>query len=198
MKRNVLRKLKSNEGASLTFAILLFLVCAVIGSIILTAGTIASGRLADKAKMDQRYYHVVSAAEFFKDALDKKEVVIIRKKTGSLSVEGYDDVNPNYDFLTARTLELLDSNDYDADFFSTSEKNSTFFFQITDPSAFEVAIDATVRNGKMFIDIHDDDYKVRMTFEPNVTEIVSEIESVETKISTVTWHVTNIEKVFGN
>ena len=32
-------KLNSQRGASITFALLLFLVCAVVGSVVLTAGT---------------------------------------------------------------------------------------------------------------------------------------------------------------
>ena len=198
MKRSIFKKLRSNEGASLTFAILLFLVCAVAGAIILTAGTIASGRLADKAKMDQRYYHVVSTAEFFKDILDGKQVVIIREKDSSgttLKVEGYDD--DNHDFLTARTLELLSSNDWDADFFNTTDKISNFKFQLVNRNDFETKIKATVTNGRMYLDISDDDYTVRMTFGPAVAEVITKDEEVETKTSTVTWHVNNIEKVFA-
>ena len=50
------RKLKSENGASLSFALLLFLVCAVVGSVILTSGTAASGRLSRLRDMDARYY----------------------------------------------------------------------------------------------------------------------------------------------
>ena len=57
------RKLKSQAGASITFALLLFLVCTVVASVVLTAGTAASGRLSKMAEMDQRYYSVSSAVE---------------------------------------------------------------------------------------------------------------------------------------
>ena len=135
MKKTFSRKLRSETGASLSFALLLFLVCAIIGVIILTAGTIASGRLAEKAKMDQRYYRVISAAEFLKDELTFKDelsgkdqaVSIIRTRKESrnptsvqyylwhdLDGNGEMDIDKelisditNYDFLTENALTLL-------------------------------------------------------------------------------------------
>ena len=67
-------KLRSRRGASLTFALLLFLVCAVIGSVVLTAGTAASGRMSQIAEMDQRYYSVHSAASLLVDMMEKASV----------------------------------------------------------------------------------------------------------------------------
>ena len=64
------RKLKSENGASLSFALLLFLVCAVVGSVILTSGTAASGRLSRLRDMDARYYSVNSAAYLIRDLMD--------------------------------------------------------------------------------------------------------------------------------
>ena len=78
------KKLKSNIGASITFALLLFLVCSVVGSIILTSATAASGRLSGLAKSDERYYAVTSAAQLFRDALlggeEQREMVVTREK----------------------------------------------------------------------------------------------------------------------
>ena len=67
-------KLRSRRGASLTFALLLFLVCAVVGSVVLTAGTAASGRMSQIAEMDQRYYSVHSAARLLIDMMEKADV----------------------------------------------------------------------------------------------------------------------------
>lgn len=73
-------KIRSRRGASLTFALLLFLVCAVVGSVVLVAGTAASGRMSQIAEMDQRYYSVNSAARLLIDTIDGKEVTIIETK----------------------------------------------------------------------------------------------------------------------
>ena len=74
-------KLKSQRGASLTYALLLFLVAAAVGSVVLTAATSASGRLAGLAEADQRYYSVTSAAELLKDKYDGEHVTVIKTKT---------------------------------------------------------------------------------------------------------------------
>lgn len=69
---------RSERGASITFALLLFLVCAVVGSVVLTAGTAASGRLSKLAEMDRRYYCVTSAASLLRECLDGQTVVVTK------------------------------------------------------------------------------------------------------------------------
>lgn len=89
-----MKKLKSEVGASLSFALLLFLVCATAGAVILAAGTTASGRFSELSKMDQRFYSVTSAAALLEKELSGKEVSIVRTKvlkkeeTTSVSPEG--------------------------------------------------------------------------------------------------------------
>lgn len=88
MKRAA-EKLKSSRGASLMMALLLFLVCAVVGSAVLTAGTAASGRMAKIAESDQRYYSVNSAAnlliDLFKDPVKITETVKKDASTGNVT-----------------------------------------------------------------------------------------------------------------
>ncbi|MCR5041022.1 MAG: hypothetical protein K6C36_02840 [Clostridia bacterium] len=81
MKKAVLAKIKSTGGASLSIALLLFLVCAVIGGAVLAAGTVSAGRFSELAEMDQRYYSVASAAELLAHELSGKTVTIVRSKT---------------------------------------------------------------------------------------------------------------------
>ena len=45
-------KIKSQRGASITFALLLFLVCAVISGIVIVAATAASGRMDQIAESE--------------------------------------------------------------------------------------------------------------------------------------------------
>ena len=78
---NIRQKLRSRRGASITFALLLFLVCAVVGSVVLAAGMAAAGRMSQAAEMDQRYYSVTSAADLLAKELTGKEVNITRTKT---------------------------------------------------------------------------------------------------------------------
>ena len=75
------QKLKSQIGASITFALLLFLVCAVVGSAVLVAGTAAAGRMSKVAEMDQRYYAVNSAAKLLVDLMERDEIRYQRKES---------------------------------------------------------------------------------------------------------------------
>ncbi len=74
------KKLKSERGASITFALLLFLVCAVVSSIVIVAATAASGRMSKLAEMDQRYYSVTSAVKLLEDTLDGQSVIVKRSE----------------------------------------------------------------------------------------------------------------------
>ena len=73
-------KMRSETGASLSIALLLFIVCAAIGAVVLTAGTAAGGRASRLAELDQRYYSVASAADLLAKELNNQKVTIVRKK----------------------------------------------------------------------------------------------------------------------
>lgn len=75
------KKIRSESGASLTMALLLFLVCSVFGAIILTAATAAAGRVSKLPEMDQRYYSVSSAAQLLAGELGGKTVTVVRSRT---------------------------------------------------------------------------------------------------------------------
>ncbi len=69
-------KLTSNEGASIIYALLLFLVCSAVSSIILAAATAAAGRISGAVSSDQRYYSVTGAANLLKKTLDNQSNTI--------------------------------------------------------------------------------------------------------------------------
>lgn len=82
------KKLTSQSGASITYALLLFLVCAVVSSVVLAAGTAASGRMSQSVESDQRYYSVTSAAEYLKKQLDGKSWIQRTDDEGSFTLDG--------------------------------------------------------------------------------------------------------------
>ncbi len=85
--KKISNKIRSQRGASIIFALLLFLVCAALGSAVLIAGTAAAGRAADTAKMDQHYYAVTSAAGLLKDSLSKQgPFTVVREKTTTTEI----------------------------------------------------------------------------------------------------------------
>ena len=84
------KKLASDRGASITFALLLFLVCAVLCSVIITAASTASGRMANLAETDRRYYAVTSAAELLKSLIDGQTVSVVKVETETFTTTYYD------------------------------------------------------------------------------------------------------------
>ncbi len=83
MHLKLIEKLKQDRGASLTFALLLFMVCAVIGSVVLASATATAGRASETVAMDQRYYSVSSAAELFRETLNGKSVTYTLTRTAT-------------------------------------------------------------------------------------------------------------------
>ena len=63
------RKLKSENGASLALALLFFVICAMVGSVVLAAATAAAGRIANLQKSDQARYTLESAADLIESQL---------------------------------------------------------------------------------------------------------------------------------
>ena len=70
-----------------SFALLLFLVCAVLSSVVIVAATSASGRISKLAETDQRYYAVTSAAELIADLLDEPVTIVKKEIITETSVE---------------------------------------------------------------------------------------------------------------
>lgn len=73
------QKIRSGRGASILFALLIFLICAVVASVVLAASTAAAGRLDAASEMDSRYYSVMSAAELFREALESEGTVTVTR-----------------------------------------------------------------------------------------------------------------------
>ena len=87
LRRMMSAKIRSNRGASLIFALLLFLVCTVIGSVVLAAGTASAGRMSKLGESDQRYYSVTSAAQLLARELTDKEIRIVRTRKETVTTK---------------------------------------------------------------------------------------------------------------
>lgn len=64
------QKCNSTSGASLLIALFFLLLCAIVGSIILTSASVASGRFANLQEVEQSYYSVSSASKLLKAELE--------------------------------------------------------------------------------------------------------------------------------
>lgn len=123
MKNRIMDKLRSQTGASITWALLIFLVCTVVGSAVLVAGTAASGRMSKLSENDQRYYVVTSTAGVLRDTLDDSITVtrIARKTEGTMSYSISYGSNPDK-ILEAVVQALMHWPDASSD--STSEEDA--------------------------------------------------------------------------
>ncbi len=116
--QTIRNKIRSRRGASLTFALLLFLVCAVVGSVVLVAGTAASGRMSQIAEMDQRYYSVNSAARLLIDTIDGKEITIVETRPAAGT--------PSYKYGDGTPFDM------DAPFDSVAKEAAAFYVYNSD------------------------------------------------------------------
>ncbi len=74
-------KLRSDRGASITMALLFFIVCAVIGSVVLAAGSASAGRMSSMTATDQRYFSVSSAAQLIREQIEGSSVTVVSERT---------------------------------------------------------------------------------------------------------------------
>ena len=206
MIKKITKKLKSENGASLSFALLLFLVCAAIGGVVLNAGTLSTSKLVDRATMDKRYYEVTSAVEFLKDKFENGEAVVITRTntndtSWTFSCNGSDDLSS----LFAKAL-LEDTSDlkklYDSNFYhSASFENLILHFKSSDGLiTHEVNITPNINNGVVILDVKSTDgkYWLKITLSPDIKEVTSKNEGTETKVATIKFIVSDIKKICSN
>ena len=105
-------KIKSQRGASITFALLLFLVCAVISSAVIVAATAAAGRLSTMEEMDERYYAVTDACELLCKRLDGKTVTVqyTIKEDGTVSATADVSGNPILKDVSEKLISQKEGN----------------------------------------------------------------------------------------
>ncbi len=120
MRGRIISKLRSDRGASLLMALLLFLICAVLGVVVLAAGTTASGRLSGLTAADRRYYAVRSAAELFRQTLDGQEQTVIRTKTQGFTVTWTDGAEPGAPVPDLAGAQYVLGNTVDTSFLETA------------------------------------------------------------------------------
>ena len=74
--RQVFRRMKNQDGASLMAALLFFVFCGVGASIILASASASAGKIRHLPREDQKRYAVDSAAAFLRDELQKTENIV--------------------------------------------------------------------------------------------------------------------------
>ena len=197
--RGTIQKLKSQTGASITFALLLFLVCTVISSVVIVAATTAAGRMSQLPEMDQRYYAVTSAARLLQHEIDGKTV----KVAASYSVCDYSDnaiayedntllgdasinvakivADPNMEAIPDKSLTLGVETDID--------NNPALNCSITETLGKDCLLRFTIQSGETKQGV----YALQIVFSPNIrNEWDSEANSMNTILA---WRLHSLKKL---
>lgn len=213
MKNRISRKLRSRTGASILFALLLFLVCAVLASVALTAATASSGRMSEIAKSDQRYYAVTSAAELMKTLIDGKSVTITKITVVEVetddTLQSTETTTTDYDSIVESILNSAKDH-YMNETDSSNPEEYELSFAVE--SSGDHSLDHSVmiyayysKFGKITLHVERDDYVLALEFEADADKQTKE-ESItivkddtskqvtRTEESTrITWKLSNIE-----
>lgn len=97
--RQVFRRMKNQDGASLMAALLFFVFCGVGASIILASASASAGKIRHLPREDQKRYAVDSAAAFLRDELQKTENIVKIKEV--IVHDSRDDEEDDEDDFTA-------------------------------------------------------------------------------------------------
>lgn len=104
-------KLRSKRGASITFALLIFLVCAVVSSVVIVAATTAGGRMSGAKETDQRYYAVTAAADALRETLVDGAATVVTYTADESGEPKADTVVASTSGICARASESLFSKE---------------------------------------------------------------------------------------
>lgn len=77
------KKLHSKRGASIMIALLFFLVCLMVGGVVLTAAAANAGRLAHLRQDQQSYFILSAAVRLLRDDLQGAVYTVKETKTGN-------------------------------------------------------------------------------------------------------------------
>ncbi|MBR6220465.1 MAG: hypothetical protein IKQ80_07875 [Clostridia bacterium] len=193
------KKLKSKRGASITFALLLFLVCAVASSVVIVAASTAGGRLSTVKEMDQRYFAATAFARTLNDRLDGKSATVTYQKDEEdiITPTNVDDIgilgtvskaliqDPNMASVTILAEDMtktVDQVEYTCSVAGKLEKGL-------------LVCDIAVTGGR----INNGTYTLRAIYAPTVMKEV-EIQGTggtKTGKANVTWKKSSIKKISG-
>ena len=107
------RKLRSESGVTLLMALLFFLLCALGSSVVLAAGSTASGRIAGLEQDQQAFYTVTSAAQVLQESIGEGEFTAVAETTVEAGGSSYpftkrdyvDPVNPTKSCLLGNLMK---------------------------------------------------------------------------------------------
>ncbi|MBR3240347.1 MAG: hypothetical protein IKF99_18145 [Oscillospiraceae bacterium] len=214
-------KLQSKRGASITFALLLFLVCSVVSIVVVVAGSAAAGRMSQRAETDQRYYAVTSAVELLCDDFKGKTVTVEYVKEVSattvadsvISVTGGNDADntpltiANFAILEDASKKLVSKIANGTGNTGTEDKTLTLSATGPDKSSLDCTIKEYVKSdGRVIFEVSNTVgtgktkpvYTLQVVFEANISASSSQYtqggKTMEKTVTTLVWSLNSIKK----
>ena len=199
---------------------LLFLVCAVISSVLVVAATTVGGRMSSLREMDQRYYAVTDAASVLCDTFNEQSVIVAYDKDDPLdpgkmqvksSIATVTEVDPILTDASKKVVLYTLARDSKTSLMpdwlvnSMSEQEITMSGTGSNAVKCKCAMTETVlENGLLVFDIaasaadakaaSSGAYTLSVTFTPKVKKTALDTSQGEAT-ATVSWKLSDIRKV---
>lgn len=158
-------------------ALMLLLVCTVVASIVIVAGSAVTGRLSQLREMEKSYYNVTSAAKLLSDEMDgsasDQPIQVVVTRSGNSDGTGWSmSIDGKTDSLNTSNATLFEILTYDLIFDSGAVGSSSTNLQdarTISSSQVEATIDTTVTpprpNDVVFTEFEYDPFEVNPSSE---------------------------------
>lgn len=190
--KNLKRKLRSNRGASITFALLIFLVCAIVSGVVIVAASTAGGRMSGMKETDQRYFAATAAAHVLQDIFDDKTVVVNYNPANPAGTAVADTTNVVLKTASEAIIKGTDYNTAIGPISGPADEGET--------SPYNCTIKPSLKNGLLYFDIKADGgtrinsgaYTLTIVFSSNVKK--PDAGSSSSAKATVTWSLNSLSR----
>lgn len=137
------KKLKDQRGASIIIALLFFLMCTILGGIILMSAHTSAGRIDTMRQEEQAYLTVASAADVLRHEMSSAKVTYTRNETFHMDCGAATTwSDPVYSFNQAGKLKNIIERLYDK-----PDENITFTIEAPDLGLDNVTVVARMNTG---------------------------------------------------
>lgn len=191
-------RIRSNSGATILLALLFFLLCSLAGSVILTAGSAASGRISGLQETEQSFYSMTSAAQVLKEEIEGQEFQAYTEDGGTPTYESMPDSSMKGIFKSA--IEAIYKNE-DAEYSENLTIYPSNAREIEVHAVFVMKNDYTIE--VTFSQEGSEKYLCKLTATPQVTRNITTREEtkengklveIETRTIQVYWNECRIDK----
>lgn len=136
----VQRKIEDRSGASLSVALLFFLVCATVGSVLIAAASVSMGRMKGIEQGEQERYAVDSAMELiaekmeggcitFQASMDRKDAQVLTEYADGIHEDKIEYLLDSSNDWKLKNLSIVERKNADGDKISDDKDNGFIKFR---------------------------------------------------------------------